>query len=80
MYEGSLQDFTRKRKNDDAKKTLRSHHFIERERLGKYLSGILSINNDEEDLGNKTNQFINDISDFNDKISSSATKKYIQYT
>ena len=29
LYKGSLQDFTRKRKNDDAKKTLRSHHFIE---------------------------------------------------
>ena len=67
LYKGSLQDFTWKRKNADTKKTLRSHHYIEREKLRKYLSGVLSIDNDEADLGNKTNQFINDISNFNNK-------------
>ena len=51
----------------DTKKTLRSHHFIEKERLRKSLSGILSIDNDEAHLKNKTNKFINDIIDFNNK-------------
>ena len=31
------------------------------------MSGILSIDIDEEDIEKKTNQFINDISDFNNK-------------
>ena len=31
------------------------------------MSGILSIDIDEEDLGKKINQFINDISNFNNK-------------
>ena len=31
------------------------------------MSGILSIENNEADLGNKTNQFINDKSDINNK-------------
>ena len=34
-------------------------------KLRKYLSHILSIDNDEADPEKKTNQFINDISDFN---------------
>ena len=34
-YKGYLQDFTRKRKNADTKSTLRSHHYIEREKLEK---------------------------------------------
>ena len=55
------------KKNADTKKRLRLHHYIEREKLLKYLSGILSINNDESDLGKKKNQFINDISDFNNR-------------
>ena len=55
------------KKNSDTKKTLRSHHYIEREKLRKYLSGILSIDNNEAYLGKKTNKFINDISDFNNK-------------
>ena len=55
------------KKNADTKRTLRSHHYIEREKLGKYLSGILSIDNDEADQGKKTTQFINDINDFNNK-------------
>ena len=40
LYTGSMQDFTQKSKNDDTKKTLRSHHYIEIEKLRKYLSGI----------------------------------------
>ena len=52
----------------DIKKTLRSHHFIEKETLRKYLSGILYIDVDEADLEKKTNQFINDISNFNKNI------------
>ena len=49
----------------DKKKILRSYHFIEKDQLRKYLSGILSIDNDEPDWEKKRNQFINDISDFN---------------
>ena len=56
------------KKNDDTKNTLGSHNFIEKEKLRKYLSGILSIDNDEADLEKKRNQFINDISNFNAKI------------
>ena len=51
----------------DTKKTLRLHNFIEKEKLRKYLYVILSINNDGADLENKTNQFINDIINFNNK-------------
>ena len=53
-------------KNHWWRKTIRSHHFIEKEKLGKYLSGILSIDIDEADIENK-NQFINDIRGFNNK-------------
>ena len=35
LYKGYLQDFTLNRKNADTKKTLRSHHFIEKEKLRK---------------------------------------------
>ena len=62
-----MQDFIQKRKNGDTKKTLCSHHYIEGEKLRKYISGILSIDNDEAYLGKKTNQFINDIVYFNNK-------------
>ena len=62
-----MQDFTQKRKNADTKRTICLHHYIEREKLRKYLSGILSIENDEADLGRKTNQSINDKNDFNNK-------------
>ena len=55
------------KKNADTKKALRSHHFIEGKKLRIYMSGVLSIDNDEADLGKKTNQFINDISNFNNK-------------
>ena len=65
LYKGFMQDFTRKRKNSDTKRTLRPNHYIERKQLIKYLSGILSIENDEADLGKKMDQFINDKSDFN---------------
>ena len=56
-----------KKRTSDTKKTLRSHHFIEKEKSRKYLSVILSIDIDEVDLENKTNQFINDIRNFNNK-------------
>ena len=46
-----MQGFTWKRKDADTKRTLRSHHFIEIEKLRKYLSGILSIENDKSDIG-----------------------------
>ena len=36
-------------------------------KLRKYLSGMLSIDIDEADLEKKRNQFINDISDFNNE-------------
>ena len=60
-----MQDFTRKRKNADTKRTLRSHHYIEIEKLRKYLSGILYIYNDKADLGKNMDQFIYDKNYFN---------------
>ena len=59
-----MQDFTRKRKNSDTKRTLCSHHYIEVENLRKCLSGILYIENDKAYLGGKMDQFINDKSNF----------------
>ena len=41
------------KKNDDTKRTLRLHHYIEREKLRKILSGIVYIDNDETDIGKK---------------------------
>ena len=55
------------KKKTNTKNTLRLYHFIEREKSRKYLSRILSIDNDEADLGKKKNQFINDVSNFNNK-------------
>ena len=77
LYKGSLQDFKLKRKNADTKSTLRSHHYIEREKLRKYLSGILPIDNGEADLWKKKIQIINDISDFNTKHIIQCNKKPI---
>ena len=48
-----MQDFIWERKNADTKNTLHSHHFNGREKLRKYMSGVLSINNDDADLGKK---------------------------
>ena len=59
--------FYTEKRNTDTKKTLRLHHYIEREKFRKYMSVILSIDNDEAYLGETKNQFINDISDFNNK-------------
>ena len=59
-----MQDFTFK-KTADTKRTPRSYHFIEIEFFEKYLSVILSIENNKADLGGGTNQFINDKSDLN---------------
>ena len=55
------------KKNANTKKTWRLYHFIEREKFRKYMSGILSIDNYEADIGKKTNQFINEGSDLNNK-------------
>ena len=55
MYKGYLQDYSLKKRIADTKKILRSHHFIERYKLRKYLSGILSIDIDEADLEKKKN-------------------------
>ena len=57
-------------KYTDTKKISRLYHFIENEKLRKYLSGILSFENDEADLEKKTNEFINNIGDFNNKTKS----------
>ena len=65
LYKGSMQDFTQNRKNSGTKRKLRSHRFIRIEKLIKYLSGILYIENDKAELEKNTDQFINDKSDFN---------------
>ena len=56
-----------KKRIADTKKTLCLHHFIEKEKIGKYLSGMISLVIDEADPENKTNWLINDIRDFNNK-------------
>ena len=66
LYKVSLQDFTW------GKKLIQKRYYVhiislKKKRLRKYLFGILSIDTDEVDLEKKTNQFINDISDFNNK-------------
>ena len=66
LYQKSLQGYTWK-KITDAKKTLRSHHFMKKMKLWKYLGGLLSIIFDEEDLKNITKQWINDMSIFNNE-------------
>ena len=43
LYKGSLQDYSRKKIIADTKKTLRSHHFVDKDKLRKYLSGMLYI-------------------------------------
>ena len=55
------------KKNSDTKKTLRSHNCIEKETCRKYLSGILSIDNDEANIEKKTNHFISCIRVFNNE-------------
>ena len=42
-----------KKRISDTKKTLHLHHYIEREKLRKYLSSILSMDNDEAYPGKK---------------------------
>ena len=56
-----------KKRISETKKTLLLHHFIEKDKLRKYLSSILSTDIDEVDLENKTNHFINDIINFTNK-------------
>ena len=67
LYEGSLQDYQWKKWIYDTKKTLRTHHFIEKEKWWRYICGLFSIVIDETDLENRTNQLINDISNFNNE-------------
>ena len=40
-----------RKENADTKRTLRSHHYIKIEKLRKYLSGILYIENNKADIG-----------------------------
>ena len=68
LWKRSLQDYSRKKRIADTQKTLNSHNFTEKEKLRKFMLGILSIDIDEEDIEKKTNQFINDISDLTIKI------------
>ena len=51
--------------NSDTKRTLCSHHYIEIEKLRKYLSGILYIENIKSYLEKKMDEFVNDKSNFN---------------
>ena len=67
FYKGPLKDYSWKKRISDTKKTLSLHHFIEKDKLRKYMSDMLSMDHDEEDLEKKKNQFINDIRDFNNK-------------
>ena len=50
LYQVSLQDYSWKKIISDTKKTLRTHHFILKGKLRKYISGLLSIIIDEIDL------------------------------
>ena len=56
----SMQEITYKRKNADTKSIMHSHHYIEIEKLRKYISGILHIKNIKADLEKKVDEFIND--------------------
>ena len=67
LYKGSLQDSSWKKRIADTKNTLHSDHYIEKQKLRKYMSGMLYIDIDEADIENKTNKFISDISNFNNK-------------
>ena len=51
----------------DTKKTLHTHNLIEKQKLRKYLCGLLSIVIDQADLEKITIQFINDIINFNNE-------------
>ena len=67
LYKVSLQDYSLKKRISDTKKTLRSHHLIEKEKLREFLSATLSINSYKADIEKKRNQFIDDIIEFNNK-------------
>ena len=60
-----MQDFTRKTKIADTKRTLCSHYYIGIEKLRKYVYGISHIENTKTDLEKKVDEFINDKIDFN---------------
>ena len=48
-------------------KTFRTHYFIEKRKLWKYFGCLLSKIIDAAGLKNRTNQFINDIRNFNNE-------------
>ena len=60
-----MQNFAWKTTTADTKRTLRSHNYIEIEKLRKYVSGILNIENTKADLEKRVDEFINDKNDFN---------------
>ena len=60
-----MQGFTWKKRKTIQKRTLLLHHYIEIKKLGKYISGILYIENDKAYIGINMDQFINNKSDFN---------------
>ena len=62
LYQGSIQDCFWNNKIADTRKILRTHHFIERIKLRKYIGSLLSIIIDEADL----HQLINYIRKLND--------------
>ena len=65
LYQGSLQDYSRKKIIADTKNTLGTHYLIEKRKLRKYFGGLLSIIIDEADIRNRKNQFIYDIKNCN---------------
>ena len=50
LYQGYLQDYLLKKMISDTKNTLRTHDFIQEEKLGIIISGLLYIVIDETDM------------------------------
>ena len=67
MYQGYIKGCSWKEIISDTKKTCCTHHLIEKEKLWKYHGGLLSINFDQTDIETRTNQFFNDIRNFNNE-------------
>ena len=47
LYQGYLQDYSRKKRITDTKNTLHTNNFIEKDKSWKYIGGLLSIIIDE---------------------------------
>ena len=60
-----FRNIHQKKRIADTRNTLRTHHYIEKEKQQKYIFGLLSIVIDEPDLENRTNQLMNDMRNFN---------------